>query len=65
MTPLISNILIAVLSLILIMFSASYIIAAVSDYAKKLGISNYLIGFLVVTNLHAAFFGGLFSFFFG
>jgi len=49
MTPLISNILIAVLSLILIMFSASYIIAAVSDYAKKLGISNYLIGFLVVS----------------
>jgi len=33
----------------LIAFSASYIIIAASDYAKKLGISNYLIGFLVVS----------------
>lgn len=49
MAPLIVNIIYALLSLVLIMFSASYIISAVSDYAKKLGISNYIIGFLVVS----------------
>ncbi len=31
------------------MISAGYIINAVSDYAKKLGVSQYLIGFLVVS----------------
>ena len=31
------------------MISAGYIITAVSDYAKKTGVSDYLIGFLVVS----------------
>lgn len=31
------------------MLSAGYIISAVTDYAKKSGVSNYLIGFLVVS----------------
>ena len=39
----------AIISLVLIMFSASYIITAVTHYAKKLGISEYLIGFVVVS----------------
>ena len=34
-------------------------------FYKMFGIVVILIGFLVVTNLHVAFFGGLFSFFFG
>ena len=49
MTPLLINIIYAFISLVLIMFSAGYIISAITDYAKKLGISNYLIGFLVVS----------------
>jgi len=36
-------------SLIIIMKSASYIIRAVTHYAKKTGVSDYLIGFLVVS----------------
>ena len=40
---------IAALSLVIIMFSASYIITAASDYAKKTGVSDYLIGFLVLS----------------
>ncbi|MBD3203428.1 hypothetical protein GF327_03980 [Candidatus Woesearchaeota archaeon] len=36
-------------SLIIIMKSASYIIKAVSHYAKETGVSDYLIGFLVVS----------------
>lgn len=39
----------AVLSILVIMKSASYAINAIIDYAKKTGISEYLIGFLVVS----------------
>ena len=48
-SPLVNNIVFALLSLVLIMFSASKIISAVTHYARKLGISNYLIGFVVVS----------------
>jgi cation:H+ antiporter len=34
---------------VLITISASYIIKAVSDYAKKTGISDYIVGFLIVS----------------
>ena len=39
----------AVLSMVVIMKSASYAITAIIDYAKRTGISEYLIGFLVVS----------------
>jgi len=49
LVTIVTNIFYAVAALIMIMFSASYIISAVSDYAKKFGISQYLIGFVVVS----------------
>ncbi len=42
-------IIIAVLSLFVILKSASYAITAISNYAKQTGISDYIIGFLVVS----------------
>jgi cation:H+ antiporter len=39
----------ALASLVIIMISASYIISALSHYAKETGVSDYLIGFLVVS----------------
>ena len=39
----------AVLSILVIMKSASYAITAIADYAKKTGISEYLVGFLIVS----------------
>jgi cation:H+ antiporter len=39
----------AAASLLIISNSAAYIIMAISDYAKKTGISDYLIGFVVVS----------------
>lgn len=46
--PLTDNIIYAAVSLLIVTISASYIIRAVSDYAKKTGVSDYVIGFLVV-----------------
>ena len=40
---------VAILALVIIMKSASYAITSISNYAKKTGISEYLIGFLVVS----------------
>ncbi|MBW2995145.1 hypothetical protein KY312_02240, partial [Candidatus Woesearchaeota archaeon] len=40
---------VAILALIIIMKSASYAITSISEYAQKTGISEYLIGFLVVS----------------
>ena len=49
LSPLLTQILFAVASLVIIMISAGRIIYAASDYAKKTGVSDYLIGFLVVS----------------
>jgi cation:H+ antiporter len=47
-SPLLEYTLSAAAGLIIVAVSAGYIINAVSDYARKTGISDYLIGFLVV-----------------
>lgn len=43
------NIIVALASIVLIAISAKYAIGAISNYAKNTGISDYLIGFLVVS----------------
>ncbi|MFC1732984.1 sodium:calcium antiporter [candidate division KSB1 bacterium] len=56
---------IAILSIIVIMKSAEYAIVAIADYAKKTGLSEYFIGFLIVSigtslpELSTAFFASL------
>lgn len=47
--PLLFNIIIALASLIIVAKSADLLVYGISDYAKKLGLSDYLIGFLVVS----------------
>lgn len=49
MTPLIFYIIIAVICVYLISRSADYAIHAIIDYAKKTGVSEYVIGFMVVS----------------
>lgn len=46
-------------------FAEKLFMGGSKSFYKMFGIVVILIGFLVVTNLHVAFFGGLFSFFFG
>ena len=41
-------IIIAILSMLIIMKSAGYMIFAISDYARKSGLSDYLLGFVIV-----------------
>jgi len=41
-------IIIALLSLIVIFWSAEYLLLAISNYSKKTGLSHYIIGFLIV-----------------
>ena len=48
-TTLIYFIIIALLSLLVILKSASYAITAIAHYARKTGISDYIIGFLVIS----------------
>lgn len=48
LSSLIINIIYAVISLVLVTISAGYIISAAADYAKKTGISEYIVGFLIV-----------------
>ncbi len=48
LSPLIISIIYALVSLLLVTVSAGYIINAVSDYAKKTGLSEYIVGFLIV-----------------
>src|SRR3989344_4835784 len=40
---------IAVFSLLIVLKSATYLIFSISNYAKKTGISDYLIGFFIVS----------------
>lgn len=47
--PLVFNIIIALASLVIVAKSADLLVYGISDYAKKLGLSDYLIGFLVVS----------------
>ncbi|MBW2989647.1 hypothetical protein KY358_05000 [Candidatus Woesearchaeota archaeon] len=47
--PLIFHLIIAVSSLAILAKSADMVVFSSSDYAKKLGISDYLIGFLVIS----------------
>jgi len=47
--PLIFHSIIALASLIILAKSAGLVVYGISDYAKKLGVSDYLIGFLVVS----------------
>ncbi len=47
--PLVINLFILAASLYILVRAADYIVFGVSSYAKKLGISEYLIGFLVVS----------------
>lgn len=47
--PLLFHSIITLASLIILAKSADMIVYSISDYAKKLGISDYLIGFLVVS----------------
>ena len=47
--PLIFHSIIALASLIILAKSADMVVYGISNYAKKLGISDYLIGFLVVS----------------
>ncbi len=47
--PLIFNILVVVASLAIVMKSADMLVYGISNYARKLGISDYLIGFIVVS----------------
>ena len=47
--PLIFHSLIALASLIIVAKSADLIVYGITNYAKKLGVSDYLIGFLVVS----------------
>ncbi len=49
MYPLLFNIMIAIASLAIVAKSADLLVYGISDYAKKLGLSDYLIGFLVVS----------------
>ena len=47
--PLLFHIIVGLTSLIVLAKSADLIVFSISDYAKKLGISDYLIGFIVVS----------------
>jgi cation:H+ antiporter len=47
--PLLFHLLIALTSLIIVAKSADFVVYGISHYAKKLGISDYLVGFLVVS----------------
>jgi len=47
--PLLFYSIIGLTSLLVLAKSADYVVYSISDYAKKLGISDYLIGFLVVS----------------
>ena len=47
--PLLFYSVIGLTSLLVLAKSADYVVFSISDYAKKLGISDYLIGFLVVS----------------
>lgn len=47
--PTLFHIIIAISSIIVLAKSADMMVYSISDYAKKLGISDYLIGFLVVS----------------
>ncbi len=47
--PLLFHSIIALVSLVIVAKSADMVVYSISDYARKLGISDYLIGFLVVS----------------
>jgi len=47
--PLVFHIIIALASLIIVAKSADLVVYGISDYARKLGISDYLVGFLVIS----------------
>ena len=49
LNPLIFYSIIALASLIIVAKSADMIVYSISNYAKKLGVSDYLIGFLVIS----------------
>jgi len=48
-TPIIFHSIIVIASLIILAKSADLVVYSISDYARKLGISDYLIGFLIVS----------------
>jgi len=47
--PLLFNVMLALASLVIVAKSADLLVYGISDYAKKLGLSDYLIGFLVIS----------------
>lgn len=47
--PGITYLLIAIISIFIIMKSAGFLIQAIGDYAKQTGLSDYLVGFLIVS----------------
>ena len=49
LNPLTFNIIVVVISLAMVIKSSDLVVYSISDYARKLGISDYLIGFLVLS----------------
>ena len=49
LNPLVFHILVALASLAIVAKSADLLVYGISDYARKLGVSDYLIGFLVIS----------------